>query len=330
VPRRTHQLQPDELSDLCGAVVHVSELERHGIGRRTIAYRCRPGGQWRRLLPGVVLLSNGAPTRNDRRQASLVYAGADAVLTGLDALELHGMRRAPVPSGPVHLLIPADRRRVGAGRVLCERTDRLPVVEPGRWPLAPLPRAVLDFARRCGDRNEVRAALAETVQRGRCTPAKLAAELAAGSQRGSALPRTVLFEISDGVRSVAEAKARVLVQRSGLPRPIWNPRLVDAVTGRFIAMPDAWFDQVGLAWEIDSYEWHLSPDDYDATLARRAAMMAAGITVVHHQPSRVTTQSAAVLDELRRTYAQAALRPRPAVRVDTPQIPTNGTFGQTY
>ena len=329
MPRRIHHLHADELSDLCGAVVvRVSELERHGIGRRTTAYRCRPGGQWRRMLPGVVLLNNGAPTRNDRRQAALVYAGAGAVITSLDALELHGMRRAPAPSGPVHLLIPADRRRVGAGRVLCERTDRLPEIEPGRWPLAPLPRAVLDFARRCGDRNEVRAALAETVQRGRCAPAELAAELAAGSQRGSALPRAVLYEISDGVRSVAEAKARELIQRSGLPRPIWNPRLVDAVTGRFIAMPDAWFDQVGLAWEIDSYEWHLSPDDYDATLARRAALMAAGVTVVHHQPSRVTSQAAAVVDELRRTYAQAALRPRPVVRVDTPQIPTNGTFGQ--
>jgi hypothetical protein len=23
-------------------------------------------------------------------------------------------------------------------------------------------------------------------------------------------------------------------------------------------VPDVWFDEVGLAWEIDSYEWHLS------------------------------------------------------------------------
>ena len=44
-------------------------------------------------------------------------------------------------------------------------------------------------------------------------------ELASGSGRGSALPREVLREISAGVRSVAEADARTLVQRSGLPIP---------------------------------------------------------------------------------------------------------------
>jgi hypothetical protein len=37
----------------------------------------------------------------------------------------------------------------------------------------------------------------------------------------------VLLEISDGVRSVAEANARDIAQRSGLPAPMWNPKLYD-------------------------------------------------------------------------------------------------------
>jgi len=56
------------------------------------------------------------------------------------------------------------------------------------------------------------------------------------------LPREVLREINAGVRSVAEADARMLVQllvqRSGLPMPRWNVPLRDG-TGRFIATPDA-------------------------------------------------------------------------------------------
>jgi hypothetical protein len=66
-----------------------------------------------------------------------------------------------------------------------------------------------------------------------------------------------------------------------------------------------------MAWEIDSHEFHLSPADHAATLARRSAMMAAGILVVATAPSRITREPATVLAELERTHAQAALRPRP-------------------
>nr|WP_239029465.1 hypothetical protein [Pseudonocardia acidicola] len=264
------------------------------------------------MLPGIVKLDNGPPTRDDRRLAALIYAGDGSVITGLDALQLHGMRRMPHPSGPVHVLIPTGRRRVGAGRVLAERTERLPEPAAGRWSLAPIARAALDFARRSSDRDEVRATIAEVVQQGRCSAADLCAELEAGSSRGSALPRDVLREIADGVRSVAEADARRLVARSGLPQPLYNPRLLDK-HGRFVAVPDVWFDEVALAWEIDSREFHLSPEEYDRTLDRRSAMMAEGVIVMHSQPRKLRHRRTEIVDELRRNYAQAALRPRPDV-----------------
>ena len=120
-------------------------------------------------------------------------------------------------------------------------------------------------------------------------------------------------EVADGVRSAAEAEARELVLRSGLPAPMWNPRLYDR-RGGFIAVPDAWFDDVGLAWEIDSREWHLSPEDYDRTLDRRSAMTAENVLVMHTQPSKLTARRAEVGAELRRNYANACLRPRPQVQ----------------
>ena len=307
---------------LCGArVVRVAELERLGLRRSTIAHRCRPGGPWQSLCPGVVLLHNAPPVRDDRRLGGLLHAGPGAVITGLDALELHGMRRIPRPSGPVPVLVAPQRRVVGHGLVVVERTTRLPAAQrSARWPVAPLPRALWDFARDVRDRDQIRSAVAEGVQRRLCTPADLAAELAAGNQRYVTLPRAVLEEISDGVRSVAEAKARQLVLHSALPRPLWNPTLVDARTGRFIAVPDAWFDEVGLAWEIDSKEWHLSPDDYEQTLARRVHMTAEGIWVVSHTPAQV---DAGALMDLTRNLEQAGRRPRPAIRAIP--APTNGT-----
>jgi hypothetical protein len=326
MPRRSNDLRPEQYAALRDAtVVSVRDLEELRLHRATVAHRCRPGGPWRSLMPGVVLLHNAPPTRSDRRLAALLHAGPGAVLTGLDALELHGMRRAPTPNGPVHVLVPADRRRTGHGLVLVERTERLPPAEAGRWPFAPLSRATLDFVRRCRDRDQVRSAIAEAVQRRLCTPVALMSELNAGSSRGSALPRAVLWEVGDGIRSVAEAKARELLLSSSLPRPLWNPTLVDATTGEFIGVPDGWFDEVGLAWEIDSHEWHLDPADHDRTLARRVAMTARGIIVVPHQPRRIVEYGTDVLHDLERTLAQAALRPRPAVRA-IPASATNGTL----
>lgn len=323
MPRRTLAVPADRIAVLCGArVVRVAQLEQLGLRRSTIAQRCRPGGPWQSLCPGVVLLHNAPPVRDDRRRGGLLHAGPGAVITGLDALELHGMRRVPQPSGPVRLLVAPERRVVGHGLVVVERTTRLPVAQPSaRWPLAPLPRALWDFARDVRHRDQIRSAVAEAVQRRLCTPAALAAELAAGNQRYVTLPRAVLEEIGDGVRSVAEATARRLVLHSALPRPLWNPTLVDARTGRFIAVPDAWFDEVGLAWEIDSAEWHLSPEDHEETLARRVRMTAEGIWVVSHTPSQLGRDA---LVALARNLEQAAYRPRPAIRAVP--APTSGTL----
>jgi hypothetical protein len=321
--RRATGLPAHRIAVLCGAtIVGVRDLERLGLHRATIAKRCRPGGPWQSLAPGIIVLHNGPRSRDDKRRGALVHAGPQSIITGLDALELHGMDRVPAPSGPVHVLVPGDRRRVGYGLALVERTDRLPEPAPGRWPLAPLPRAVLDYVRRIRDRDLVRSALAEVVQRGRATPAQLVRELDDGAQRGTRLPREVLREVGDGVRSVAEARARTLLRRSRtLPAAMWNPRIVDA-SGRFIASPDAWFDDVAMAWELDSREWHMSPADYDLTLERRSAMIAAGIVVIATQPSRTYKAAPAVLEELEAAHAQAALRPRPQLHA----IPaTNGT-----
>ena len=78
-------------------------------------------------------------------------------------------------------------------------------------------------------------------------------------------------------------------------------------------MPDGWFDEVGVAWEMDSHEWHLDPEDHARTLKRRVAMTAEGIIVVPHTPGRIMNDWPAVFDELWRTIEQAAHRPRPAV-----------------
>src|SRR5262245_39581157 len=118
MPRRTNDLRYRELTHLNGAVVvRTRDLQAHGVSRGTITRRTRPGGPWRPIMPAIVLLRGGPPTRDDMRLAALLHAGPGAVLTGSDALELHGMNRMPPPTGLIHVLVPAERRRVGAGKL---------------------------------------------------------------------------------------------------------------------------------------------------------------------------------------------------------------------
>ncbi|MGH3440364.1 MAG: hypothetical protein ACRDRN_28475, partial [Sciscionella sp.] len=168
-------------------IARAVELIELGLSSHTIYHRCRPNGPWQRLLPGVILLSSAPPGRTERIQAALRYAGTGALVTGWDALALHGMKNT-VCGGPVHLLVPLDKQVRSATTVQIERTKRLPrpTMRSG-FPVTHLSRAALDTTRRIDDVDQARATLAEAVQRG-TTPAALRAELGCGSNRGSALP----------------------------------------------------------------------------------------------------------------------------------------------
>ena len=47
---------------------------------------------------------------------------------------------------------------------------------------------------------------------------------------------------------------------------MFNARLY--VGSEFVAVPDAWWPDVGVAVEVESREWHLSPEDWERTMRR--------------------------------------------------------------
>lgn len=65
------------------------------------------------------------------------------------------------------------------------------------------------------------------------------ARMPVGPTRESGRLRAVLDEVADGVRSAAEADLRLLIKRSGLPEPLYNPDLY--LGSMFLARPDAWW-----------------------------------------------------------------------------------------
>ena len=295
-------------------VIRTAALRGLGVPGSSITRRCCEGGRWRRVLPGVILLHSGTPTPRQHVAAGLLYGGSDAVLTGLEACRRHGVRRGPDPAGQVHLLVPDERQLRSNRFVVVERTTRMPAPHMRDGvPLAPACRACLDAARRLHSGAEITELIADTVQRGLCTPAQLAVELREGSQRGSAMPRRVLADISEGVRSTAERDAKRLLARSRLPDPWWNVPVHDE-RGRLLGIADAWFDEVALAWEINSYAWHLNPEDYAREISRTATMTAANVMVLPVLPTALHRDPDGSMATLVAAYESAARRPRPPVR----------------
>jgi hypothetical protein len=294
-------------------VIKTAALRGLGVPGATITNRCTDGGRWTRLLPGVIMLTSGTPTPRQRVSAALLYGGPDALVTGLEACRRHGVRRGPDPRGAVHLLVPDDRQLRSCDFVTVERTTRLPpaLLREG-VPLAPVPRACLDAARRLRSAAELTELIADTVQRQLCTPAHLAAELREGSQRGSAMPRRVLADVAAGVRSTAERDAKRLLARSTLPEPWWNVE-VRTLQGHLLGIADAWFDEVALAWEINSYAWHLLPQYYAREVKRTAGLTAEGVTVLPVLPTSLRDDGDRSLRELEAAYTAAGRRPRPPV-----------------
>jgi len=279
-----------------------------GMSPRALNIRIAPSGPWQRLLPGVYLTVTGTVTQEQREMAALLYAGSESLITGIAAARRHRLR-TPGPD-VVDLLIPWTQRRQSIAYVRVHRTRRLPPrwLVTGKIRFAEAPRAVADATRSMTRFDDVRAVVCEAVQRRACFVNDLVAELEAGSSAGSALLREALAEVADGVRSVAEADFRVLILRSDLPRPVFNARLID-VDGTLIAVTDAWWQEAGVAAEIDSRAYHLAAADQDRTTGRHDKLTAHGILALHFSPRRVKDDPAGILREIRQAIGKGLERP---------------------
>jgi hypothetical protein len=311
---KTVRLDEDALQGRLAAqhgVISRAQTAACGMTPGTLRHRVRPGGPWRALLPGVYLANTGTPGRAQLDMAALLHAGRGSVISGLAALSRHGVRTPR--TDVVDVLVPTSRIRRDGPFVRVHRTTLMPprVCYSGPIQYTLAPRAVADAARWLPEAGAVRGIVADAVQRGLCPLDRLTEELTAGPVRGSALLRQALAEVTAGARSVAEGDFLLLIKRARLPEPMLNARLFAGET--FIAAPDCWWPRAGLAAEVDSQEWHLSPGDWARTLARHRRMTSYGITVLHVTPGQIARDPKGVVRDL--AAALAACRGRPALPI---------------
>src|SRR5262249_27785142 len=125
---------------------------------------------------------------------------------------------------------------------------------------------------------------------------------------GSSLFRRALGEVAEGVRSAAEGDLRDLIVWARLPMPLFNPRLL--VGPEFLAMPDCWWPESGVAAEADSRAWHFSPGDWEQTVALHPRMGPPGILVPHSPPRQIVSRREQVANIIRRALAGGQKLPK--------------------
>jgi hypothetical protein len=290
-------------------VVTRAQALAGGMTAHALRHRLRDGGPWQPLLPGVYLTVTGTPTLVQREMAAILYGGPRTIITGAAALRHH---RMPAPDGDIiDILIPAARQRQSVSYVTVHRTTRMPklVIGPPSRDYALPARAAADAARWLTDLRKVRAVVAGAVQSRRCTVAELAGELRACGIRDSALLRLVLAEVGEGVGSAPEAELRVLIGKAGLPMPMFNPRLF-LPDGTFIAQPDGWWADAGVALEVESKRWHFAAADWEHTMDRHTDLGQYSIVTLHFTPHKIRTQPALVIKRMTSAYNSGITRPR--------------------
>jgi len=122
---------------------------------------------------------------------------------------------------------------------------------------------------------------------------------------------------------VAEADLKDLLVKARLPMPLFNPALY-GMDGTFVARPDAWWPELGIAIEVDSREWHISPEDHAHTLARGRRMGKYQIVVLRFTPNQIHSDPASVIRDIREALAGA--RGRPPLNLRT--VPAEEVTGQ--
>ncbi|MGW7661914.1 hypothetical protein [Streptomyces sp. NPDC054756] len=334
-PRPLHHL-----SEVHRRVMTAARLKAHGVSAAETNEQCRPGGPWQQLLPGVYLLHPGPPTSEERLHAVLMYAArertagvpaqpsggeapaapayAEAMITGLAALTLHGFSAAPPLTAldTVDVLVPRMRRlrSTGCARVL--RTAALPVPEQVTGlPVAPVPRALADAVAELKDAHAVRRLLTEAVRGGHCEPAAVVRELT----QAKLLNRPHVVDAVDSLLAEGRARAEdllyTMVREHGLPDPVWNVDL-RLPGGPHLGGLDAFWPEHSVAVELDTRAPRQGDDDgqWSEYARKRETLERLGITVVHITPKKLRhgmEQQAAVV----RTALMAAVDRDPAAYV---------------
>ena len=235
--------------------------------------------------------------------AAVLACGDEAALSHGSGAALLDMRAAS--GGLIHVTVPGLSRR--------RRRDNLRIHTTAAWHRGDVTRVdgirvtspertLIDLAGVL-PLTQVRRAYEQAERLRILDHGRLEAVIARGQgRRGTrALRRIAAIDPEPGTRlkSDLERAFRDLVEASGLP-----PYLPNTVVAGYEV--DAYWPRARLIVELQSRTWHTDPEAFEADHAKRAALMAAGFTVLALTYEQVTTEARETSRTLDRLLAVVA------------------------
>ena len=277
---------------------------------------------WQRLTRGFLLTVPGRPTRADWINLGLELAAPTGAISGWDAIRMVGLGEVEPPAPEVLILARrGEHRVVGGARIRPTNrpftTWRLPGDHPDHpyCEVVSVARAVADTALQYRRLRPVRALVTSAIQKRRCDPEGVIAELESGPRNHSGLLRRAVVDLRAGAKSIAEAEAIDVLRRSPVPPFEANVPVV-TTSGVQIAEADCLWRELRAVLEIDSREFHFLEDDWKRTMARHSALGKRGLVMAHYPPSQIRrspeTWAKGVEQWLRARAAELRVAYRPA------------------
>lgn len=287
--------------------------------------RTRLGREWRLVLRGVVLLSNGVPSEQQRLMAALLFAGPRSWLAGSSAAAVHGIAGLPV-SNPIQVLVPAPLRSRAHGWVLVRNTTLLdePIYRRGPLRLSCPARAAVDAAAAAPSDEQARAVLVAAAQSRKARLSDLAHWTLVRGQAGSRRLHEGLAVAASGAWSVPEADLLRLLSSSTVLPAVWANPEVRASSGRRLTTPDVWIDDVALAVMVHSRQWHADGLAWESTVEQDTDLQTARVVVVGVTPHSIRSRPRWVRERVETAYLEARATGVRADVVATPRDPWLG------
>ncbi|WP_318528087.1 hypothetical protein, partial [Micromonospora aurantiaca (nom. illeg.)] len=282
-------------------VLSLQQARAH-LTRRAIRHRVTTG-RWRQAHRAVLVAHNGPVGPAQLRWITVLAAGPTALLGGMTAAQVGGLRG--FPERVVHLLLPATTRRspLPAG-VLAHRTTHLPdsdVVPVAAPPRTAAARSIVDAAQWAPTDTRARAIVAAAFQQ-RLVGGDDVHEVVERMPRVRRR-RLILSTATDaagGAHSLGELDLLGLVRRAGLPEPSRQVVRRDSAGRRRYL--DAYFEQWRVHVGVDGGQ-HLDPAHAWADMRRQNDLWVEGDRVLRFPAWVLRAHPEEVIAQLR-----AALR----------------------
>jgi very-short-patch-repair endonuclease len=264
------------------------QLRRLGFTKGAVEYWGR-NGRLHRMYKGVYSVGYPPTTVEAWHMAAVLACGEGAVLSHWTAAARWELLR--LGRGWPHVSVPGDRRvaeilthNVKLDPRDCTRRDRIPVTT--------VQRTLLDLAA-VADERVLRRAINEADRRNRLDRRAIHELLTRNPRRpGTKALRSLMAAVDPQARrtrSDLEVAVLELCTKHGIPAPVSNAKIEGIEV-------DFHWPGTNLIVELDAYEYHRTPAEFDRDRRRDAELMAKGYVVLRVSEQWLETDPAGVAD----------------------------------